>query len=324
MKLPRRRFIYLLAGAAASPAARIALAESYPTRPVRIIVGFPPAGGGDLSARLIGQWLSEQLGAPFVVENRPGAATNIATEVVVRAPADGYTLLLAFTSNAINATLYDKLNFNFIDDIAPVGIIMRTPLVMVANSSFPAKTVRQFIAYAQANPGKVNMASGGNGALGHLSGELFKAMAGVNMTHIPYRGDAAALADLLADRVQVHFAGIASSIGFIKSGKLRALAVTTTGRSEALPGVPAVAEFIPGYESSAWFGLAAPKKTSSAIIEKLNVNINAALVDPKIRARIAELGGVVLSGTPSEFGKLIAEDTEKWAKVIQTANIKPE
>jgi tripartite-type tricarboxylate transporter receptor subunit TctC len=325
MRLPRRQFLHLAAGAVALPAvAHIARAQTYPARPVRIMVGFPPAGGGDIAARLIGQRLSERLGQPFITENRPGAATNIATEAVVRAPADGYTLLLAFTSNAINATLYDKLklNFNFIGDIAPVAGIMRTPLVMQVNPSFPAKTVPEFIAFAKANPGKVNMASGGNGALGHVSGELFKAMTGINMIHVPYRGDSAALTDLVSGQVQVHFAGVASSIEVIRDGKLRALAVTTTTRSEALPDIPTVGEFVPGYESSAWFGVAAPKNTPADIVDKLNKEINAAVTDPKIKARLADLGGTVLPGSPPDFGKLIADETEKWGKVIKFAGIK--
>ena len=325
MKPSRRRFLHMAVGAAAAPAVSIiARAQSYPARPVRIIVGFPPAGGGDISARLIGQWLSERFGQPFIIENRPGAATNIATEAVVRAPADGYTLLLAFTSNAVNATLYDQLNFNFIGDIAPVAGIMRTPLVIQVNPAFPARTISEFITFAKANPGKVNMASGGNGALGHVSGELFKAMTGIDMVHVPYRGDAAALTDLLGGRVQVHFAGLASSIEVIRAGNLRALAVTTTTRSKALPDTPAVAELVPGYELSAWFGVGAPRATPPEIIDKLNEEINAALADPKIKSRLAELGGTVLAGPPVDFRKLIAEETEKWAKVVKLSGAKPD
>jgi tripartite-type tricarboxylate transporter receptor subunit TctC len=325
MDIPRRRFLHLAGATAVIPAlSRSATAQDYPTRAVHILVGFPPGGGADLSARLIGQWLSERLGQPFVIENRPGAATNIATEAVVRASADGYTLLLAFTSNAINASLYGKLDFNFIEDTAPVAMIMRTPEVMLVSPSFPAKTVREFIAYAKANPGTLNMASGGKGALGHVTGELFKAMTGVDMVHVPYRGDAAAIVDLLAGRVQVHFSGIASSIEFIKSGKLRALAVTTTMRSQALPDIPTMDEFVTGFESSAWFGVCAPHNTPTQIVDKLNTGINEALVDPKIVGRIAELGGTPLPGSPADCGKLIAEDSEKWAKVVKFANIKPE
>jgi tripartite-type tricarboxylate transporter receptor subunit TctC len=323
MRLPRRQFLQLAAGAAALPAvAHGAKAQSYPARPVRIMVGFPPAGGADIAARLIGQRLAERLGQPFLIENRPGGATNVATEAVVHAPADGYTLLLAFTSNAINASLYDKLSFNFISDIAPVAGIMRTPMVMAVKSSFPARTVSEFIAYAKANPGKVNMASGGRGALGHVTGELFKAMTGVNMVHVPYRGDAAALIDLLGGQVQVHFAGLASSIDHIKAGTLRVLAVTTATRSETLPEIPAMSETLPGYESSAWFGVGAPRQTPTEIVGTLNREINAALADPTIKARLIGVGGAVLPGSPADFGKLIAEETAKWAKVIKFAGIK--
>ena len=323
MTVSRRGFLQLAAGAAAVPAVSgIARAQHYPTRPVRIIVGFPPAGGADVAARLIGQRLSERLGQPFVVENRPGAATNLATEAVVRAPADGHTLLLAFTSNAINATLYDKLGFSFISDTAPIAGIADTPLVMQVNPSFPAKTVPEFITYARANPGKINMASGSHGALGHVSGELFKAMTGVNLVHVPFRGDQAAITALLAGDVQLHFAGVISTISHIKAGKLRALAVTTATRSHTLPDVPTVGEFLPGYQSSAWFGIAAPKNTPAEIVQKLNTEINLALADPKIRAQLIGLGGTVLGGPPGNFGKLIADETEKWAKVIKFADIK--
>ena len=321
----RRQFLHLAAGAAALPAvSRIARAQTYPTRPVRIIVGFPPGGAADIAARLMGQWLSERLGQPFVIENRPGAGSNIATEAVVRAPADGYTLLLVSTSNAINATLYDKLNFNFIRDIAPVAGIIRVPHVMEVNPSVPAKTVPEFIAYAKANPGKINMASAGIGAAPHVSGELFKMMTGVDMVHVPYRGAAPALTDLLGGQVQVMFDTMPSSIEYIRAGKLRALAVTTATRSEALPDIPTVGDFVPGYEASAWYGVGAPKNTPAEIVDKLNKEINAGLADPKMKARLADLGGTVLAGSPADFGKLIADETEKWAKVVKFAGIKPE
>jgi len=323
MKLPRRQFLHLAAGAATLPAvSRFAWAQTYPTRPVQIIVGFPPGGVGDILARLIGQWLSEQLGQPFIVENRPGAAGNIGAEAVVRAPADGHTLLVIGGSNAISATLYDNLNFNFIRDIVPVAGLMRAPLVMDVNPLFPAKTVPEFIAYVKGNPGKINMASGGNGTSQHVSGELFKMMAGVNMLHVPYRGDAPALTDLLSGQVQVYFGNMAPSIQLIRAGKLRALAVTTATRSEALPDIPTVSDFLPGYEASAWFGVGAPKNTSAEIVDKLNRKINAGLADPKIKARLAELGGTPLLGSPRELGTLIADETEKWGKVIRAANIK--
>jgi tripartite-type tricarboxylate transporter receptor subunit TctC len=324
MKLPRRKFLHLAAGAAALPlASRIARAQAYPTRPVRLIVGFAAGGLNDVLTRLIGQSLTERLGQPFVVENRPGAGGNIATEAVVNAPADGYTLLVAATANAINATLYDKLNFNFIRDTAPVAGLMRVPNVMEVNLSVPARTVPEFIAYAKANPGRISMASGGVGASSHMSGELFKAMTGINMVHVPYRGVAPALSDLLAGQVEVMF-GDMSSIEYIKAGKLRALAVTTTTRSAAMPELPTVAEFLPGYEASAWTGICAPKSTPAEIIDKVNREINAALADLKMKARFADLGGTVLSGSPADFGKLIADETEKWAKVIRAANIKAE
>jgi tripartite-type tricarboxylate transporter receptor subunit TctC len=324
MKLPRRNFLHLAAGAAALPAvSRIAQAQTYPTRPVRIIVGFAAGGPADILARLMGQWLSERLGQPFVIENRPGGGGNIGTEAVVKAPPDGYTLLLAATANAVNATLYDKLNFNFISDIAPVAAISRYTFVMVVHPSMPTKTVPEFIAYAKANPGKINMASGGVAAL-HVFGELFKMMTGVNLVHVPYRGQAPALADLLAGQVHVMFPNIVVSIEHIRAGRLRALAVTAATRSEALPDVPTVDEFVPGYEASGWSGLGAPKATPAGIVEKLNTEINAALADPKIKARLADLGGTPLVGSPADFGKLIAEDTEKWGKVIRAANIKPE
>jgi tripartite-type tricarboxylate transporter receptor subunit TctC len=325
MKLPRRQFLHLAAGAAALPAvSRTALAETYPARPVRVIVPFAPAGDTDLVARLMGQWLSERLGQPFIIDNRPGAGTNIGTEAVVRAPADGYTLLLVNAAAAINATLYEKLNFNFIRDIAPVAGIVRTPLVLVVNPSFPAETVPELVAYAKANPGKITMASAGVGSTSHMSGELFKMMAGVNLVHLPYRGQGPALTDLLGGQVQVYFAGILSSIQYVRAAKLRALAVTTATRSEALPDVPTLSEFVPGYEASGWFIIGVPKNTPTEIVDKLNKEINAALADPKIKARLAELGGTVLAGSPTDFRKLIADETEKWGNVIRALNIKAE
>jgi tripartite-type tricarboxylate transporter receptor subunit TctC len=323
MKLPRRNFLHLAAGAAALPASsRIARAQAYPTRPVRVIVPFAPAGTTDILARLIGQWLSERLGQQFVIDNRPGSGGNIGTEAVVRAPADGYTLLLVGGWNAINATLYDKLNFNFLRDIMPVASIGGAPYVMVINPSLPAKTVPDFIAYAKANPGRVNMASAGTGAPSHVSGELFKMMAGVNMVHVPYRGGGPAVTDLLGGQVQVMFVPPPTSIEYIRSGKLRALAVTTATRSDALPDIPTVAEFVPGYEASNWYGLGIPKNTPAEIIDKLNKEINAGLADPKLRARLADLGGTVLAGSPADFGKLIADETEKWGKVVKFVGIK--
>jgi tripartite-type tricarboxylate transporter receptor subunit TctC len=325
MKLPRRQFLHLAAVAAAVPAvSRIAWAETYPTRPVRVIVPIAPASGTDIVARLMGQWLSERLGQPFVVENRPGGATNIGTEVVVRAPPDGYTLLLVDGSPAVNATLFDKLNFNFIRDIVPVACIIRTPLVMVVNPSIPVKTVPEFIAYAKANPGKINMASGGIGTPSHIAGELFKMMAGVAMTHVPYRGGAPAITDLLGGQVQVFFAAIASSIEYVRADKLRALAVTTAIRSEALPDIPTVADFVPGYEASQWYGVSTPKNTPAEIIGKLNKEINAGLSEPRIRALLTDQGGTAFTGSPADFAKLIADDTAKWGKVIRANNIKPE
>ncbi len=326
MKLPhRRKFLHLAAGAAALPVvSRIASAQAYPTRPVRIIVGFPAGGGADIVARLIGQWLSERLGQPFIIENRPGAASNLGAEAVVRAPADGYTLLVVTSTNAINATFYDKLNFNLIRDIAPVAGLTRDFLVMVVNPSVPVKTVPELIDYAKANPSKLSMASAGNGSGQHVAGELFKMMTGVDMVHVPYRGSAPALTDLLAGQVQVTFEIMTASIEYIRAGKLRALAVTSAMRLEALPAVPSVSEFVPGYETSNFRGVGAPKNTPAEIIDKLNKEINAGLADPKIKARIADLGAAVLPMSPDEFGKLIAQETEKWGKVIRTANIKAE
>jgi len=325
MKLPRREFLCLAAGAAAlSAASRIAWAQAYPSRPVSLVAGFAPGGGVDITARLIGQWLSERLGQQFVIENRPGAAGNIGTEAVVRARGDGYTLLLVGSFNTINATLYDKLNFNFIRDIAPVASVMRYPYVMVVNPSVPAKSIPELIAYAKANPGKLNMASPGTGTGDHIAGELFKMMTGVNMVHVPYRGAAPALTDLLGNQAQVMFPSMPSSIQYIRAGQLRALAVVTATRSDMLPDIPTVAEFVPGYEAGSWYGVGAPKATPAEIIDKLNKEINAGLADPKIKARLANLGGDVLALSPADFSKLIADETEKWGKLIRTLNIKAE
>jgi tripartite-type tricarboxylate transporter receptor subunit TctC len=323
--LGRRRFLHLAAGAAALPAvSRIAWAQAYPTRPVRIIVGFAPAGGTDIMARLIGQWLSERLGQQFVIENRPGAGTNIATEAVVNAPPDGYTLLLACLPNASNATLYDKLNFSFIRDVAPVAGIARDTFAIEVNPSVPVKTVPELIAYAKVNSGKINMASGGIGSGNHIFGELFKMMTGINLVHVPYRGAGPALVDLLAGQVQVMFASMSSSIEYLRAGKLRALAVTTSTRSPVLPDIPTVAQFVPGYEASFWTGIGAPRNTPIEMVEKLNQEINAALADSQMKARLAGLGAAALPGSPADFGKLIAEETEKWGKVVKFAGIKPQ
>jgi tripartite-type tricarboxylate transporter receptor subunit TctC len=323
MKLRRRTFLHLVAGAAALPAAsRIARAQTYPARPVRLVVGYAAGGGADITARLIAQWLSERLGQQFVVENRAGAATNIGTEAVVHAPADGYTLLLAHTANAINATLYEKLNFNFIRDIMPVAGIMRVPGVMVVNPSLPAKTVSEFIAYAKANPGKINMASGGAGGPDHMSGELFMTMTGVNMLHVPYRGLSPALTDLLSGEVQVIFSSLPAAVEYIKTDKLRALAVTTATRFEGMSDIPTVGDTVPNYDASQWYGIGAPKNTPAEVVDKLNEGINAALADPKMKARLADLGGTMLSGSPGDFGKLIADETEKWAKVVRASGAK--
>jgi tripartite-type tricarboxylate transporter receptor subunit TctC len=325
MKLARRDFLSLAAGAAAMPAiSRTAQAQPYPSRPVHLVVGVAPGGAVDTFARLMGQRLSQRLGQSFVVDNRPGAGTNIATEAVVRAPADGHTLLLVAAPNAINATLYDKLSFNFIRDIAPVASISRLPLVMVVNPSLPTKTIPEFIAYAKANPGKINMASAGNGTTPHVAGELFKIMAGINMVHVPYRGVGPAIADLLAGQVQVLFAGTLEALEHIRAGKLRPLAVTGVTHSAALVDVPSMGEHLPGYEASGFFGVGAPKQTPTEVIDKLNIEINAAIADPKIKTQLAELGSTVVPGSPADFGKLIVEETEKWAKVIRTANIKAE
>ena len=323
MTLLRRQFLHLAAGAVALPAgSRVTWAETYPSRPMRVIVGFAAGGPNDILARLIGQWLAKRLGHPFVIENRPGAGSNVATEAVVRAPADGYTLLLVGSPNAINATLYERLNFNFIRDIAPVASVMRGALVLVVHPSVPAKTLPEFIVYAKANPGKVAYGSGGVGGITHITAELFKMMAGVEMVHVPYRGVAPALADLLGGQVQAVFANPAQSIPFIGAGRLRALAITTATRSEALPDIPTVGEFVPGYEASSIFGFGAPKNTPAEIIDTLNKEINAGLADPQIKARLADLDGTVLVGSPADFGKLIAEETAKWGKVIHAANIK--
>jgi tripartite-type tricarboxylate transporter receptor subunit TctC len=325
MKLPRRNFLHLAAGASALPAvSHIARAQAYPTRPVRIIVGLPAGSATDIAARLIGQWLSERLGQPFIIENRVGAGGNVGTEMVVRSAPDGYTLLMVIGANAISATLYAKLNFNFNRDIAPVASVMRTWFVMEVHPSVPANTVPEFIAHAQANPGKIAMASAGNGTISHVAGELFKMMARTDLLHVPYRGAPPALTDLIAGQVQVMFDPLPSSIGYIRDGKLRALAVTTATRSEMLPHIPTVGEFVPGYEASGWVGVGTPKNTPTEIVDKLNKEINVALADPKIRARIADLGSPVFASSPAEFANFIAAETEKWAKVIQFAGIKPE
>jgi tripartite-type tricarboxylate transporter receptor subunit TctC len=323
MKLPRRQFLHLTAGAAALPAvSRFALAQAYPARPVRWVVGFPAGGTTDIMARLMGQWLSERLGQQFVIENRAGAAGNIAAEAVVKAPPDGYTLLQVGTPNAINATLYTNLSFNFIRDIVPVSGIMRVSYVIVVHPSVPATTVPEFIAYAKANPGKINMASAGSGTPQHIYGELFKMMAGVDLVHVPYRGGAPAITDLLGGQVQVIFSPVPESIEHIRAGKLRPLAVMSGTRLDVLPNIPTVGDFLPGYEASGWQGVGAPKNTPAEIIDKLNKEISVGLTDPKINARIADLGGLVLAGSPAAFGKLISDYIEKLAKVIKFAGIK--
>jgi tripartite-type tricarboxylate transporter receptor subunit TctC len=324
MTLPRRRFLHLAAGAAALPAlSRFGWAQTYPSRPVRIIVGFAAASGADILARLMGQWLSERLGQQFVIENRTGAGTNIATEAVVRSAPDGYTLLMVTPANVINATLYEKLNFNFVRDIAPVATIMRAPLVMVVNPSFPARTVPEFVAYAKAHPGQLSMASSGNGSPNHMSGELLKVMTGIDMVHVPYRGFGPALTDLIGGQVQLTFPPTTAAIAYIRAGKLRALAVTTATRSEALPEIPTMAEFVPGYEASVLDGVGVPKNTPHETVDMLNKEINAGLADAKMKARLADFGGMVLAGSPADFGKLIAEETEKWAKVVKFSGAKP-
>jgi tripartite-type tricarboxylate transporter receptor subunit TctC len=323
MKLPRRRLLHLVTSAAALPAvSRIACAQAYPSRPVRLIVPFGPAGATDITARLIGQWLSERLGQQFIIENRPGAGGNVGTETVVHATPDGYTLGLFGAPSAINATLYDKLNFNFVRDIAPIAPIVRFPYIMVVNPSVPAKTLPEFIAYTKANPGKINMASPGIGSTPHVNGELFKVMTGTNMVHVPYRSAAAVLADLLSGQVQLYFGTTASSLEYVRTGKLRALAVTIERRLDALPDIPAVAEFVPGYEASSWFGVGAPRNTPVEIIDKLNREIDAGVADPKMKARLADLDGIALTGSPSDFGRLIVEETKKWGKVVKFAGVK--
>ncbi len=325
MTLPRRTFLRLAAASAALPAvSRAARAQAYPSRPLRMIIGYPPGGSADITARLTGQWLSEKLGQPVVIESRPGAATNLATEAVVRAPADGYTLLLVAPANAINATLYDKLNFNFLRDIDPVAGIIRFPNVVVVNPQLPIKTIPELIAYAKANPGKLNMASSGNGSTIHMSGELFKMMTGINMVHVPYRGGAPALTDLIAGQVHVMFDNIPTSAEHVKSGRLRGLAVTGSEPSQVLPNLPTVAEFLPGYEASAWYGLGVPKGTPADLVDKLNKAMNEVLADPKAQARFAELGASLLPGSAAEWGKLLADETEKWGKVVKFSGAKPD
>jgi tripartite-type tricarboxylate transporter receptor subunit TctC len=324
MNLLRRQLLQLAVGAVATPAdSRRALADAYPTRPVRLLSGFAPAGGNDIIARLIGQWLTERLGQTFIIENRPGAGTNIATEIVINSPPDGYTLFVTNPSNAINATLYEKLNFDFMRDMLSVAGIAQAPAVLAINSSIPAKTVTEFIAHAKAIPGRINMGSAGVGSTGHLAGELFKMMAGVNLIHVPYRGNAPALTDLIAGQIEVLFPSLGSSIEYMKTGKLRALAVTGATRSDAVPDLPTVAETLPGYQAVSFYGISAPRNTPAEIVEVLNKAVNAGLVDPKLKARLADLGYVPLPGSPATFGKLIADETERWGRVIRFAGIKP-
>ena len=325
MNFLHRQFLKLAAVVAAAAAVpQFASALDYPTRPVRIIAGFAAGGGVDVTARLIGQWLTDRLGQSFVIENRPGAGGNIGTEAVVNAAPDGYTLLLATVPNAVNASLYEKLNFNFIRDIVPVAGVIRVPMVILLNPSVPAATVAEFISYAKANPDKVNMASAGNGSAPHMAGELFKMMAGVNLVHVPYRGQGPALTDLLSGQVQVLFAATPGTTEYITTGKLRALAVTSASRAEMLPEFKTVADFVPGYEASQWYGIGAPSNTPAEIVDKLNKEINAAIADPAMKARFAAIGGEPLPGSPAEFGKLISEETEKWGRVVRAAGIKPE
>ena len=325
MKLSRRSLLHLSAGAVALPAlSRRARAQTYPARPIRLIIGYTPGGSADITARLTGQWLSERLGQSVIVESRPGGGTNIATEAVVRAPPDGYTLLLVAPANAINATLYDKLSFDFLRDIVPVAGIIRFPNVVDVNPSLPVKSIPELIAYAKTNPGKLNMASSGNGSTIHMSGELFKMMAGINMVYVPYRGGAPALTDLIAGQVHVMFDNIATSAEHVRSGRLRGLAVTGTARSHVLPDLPTVADFLPGYEASAWYGLGAPRNTPAAVIDRLNDAVNAILADPASQGRSAELGASLLPGSPADFGKLLADETEKWGKVVKFAGAKPD
>ena len=323
MKLSRRRFLRLASAAIALPASsRLVHAQNYPSRPVRLIIGYTPGGSADLTARLMGQWLSEKLGQSFVIENRPGGGTNIATEAALRAPPDGYTLLLVAPANAINATLYEKLNFNFIQEVEPIAGLIRFPNVVVVNPSLPIKTIPELIAYAKANPGKLNMASSGNGSTIHMSGELFKMLTGINMVHVPYRGGAPALTDLIGGQVQVMFDNIPTCAEHVKSGKLRGLAVTSATRSEILPDLPTVADFLPGYEASAWYGIGAPKGTPGEVVDRLNKTINEILADPKVKAKFSEYGAMLLPGSPADFGKLLAEETEKWGKVVKFSGAK--
>jgi tripartite-type tricarboxylate transporter receptor subunit TctC len=324
MNISRRSFLHLAAGSAALPVlSHSAWAQAYPSRPVHIVVPFAAAGPNDIVARVVCQWMSEHLGQPFVIENRPGAGTNVGTEMVVHSPPDGYTVLVVSSSHAINATLYDKLNFSFIRDIAPVASIMRVPNVMLVNPAFPASSVREFIDYGKANPGKLNFASSGIGASNHMSGELFKAMTGLDMTHVPYRSSGPALTDLISGQVQVMFDAMSSSIEHIRAGRLRALGVTTATKADALPEVPVVADVVPGYEVSNWFGFGMPRNTSADVVMTFNKAVNEAIADPKLKVRLAELGGILMPGSPADFGRLIAEETEKWGKVIRSANIKP-
>ena len=323
MTFHRRQFLRLAGAAVALPAvSRGASAQAYPSRPVRVVIGYPPGGSADITARLMTQWLSERLGQSFIVESRPGGGTNIATEAVINAPPDGYTLLLVAPANAINATLYEKLNHNFLRDIVPVAGLIRFPNVVVVNPEVPVKTIPELIAYARANPGKLNMASSGNGSTIHMSGELFKMMTGVNMIHVPYRGGALALTDMIGGQVQVMFDNIPTAMEFVKSGKLRGLAVTGAGRSETLPDLPTVADFLPGYEATSWYGLGAPKGTPAEIVEKLNREVNAILAEPKTKARFLELGATMLPGSAADFGKLVADETEKWGKVVKFSGAK--
>jgi tripartite-type tricarboxylate transporter receptor subunit TctC len=326
MKLPhRRRFLHLAAGAAALPALpRVTHAQAYPSRPVRWVVPFPPGGPAEILARLFGQFMSERLGQPFVIENRPGAGGNVGTEAVVRSPPDGYTMLLVTTANAINASLYERLNYNFIRDIAPVAALIRVPAVLEINPMVPVDSVPAFIAYAKANPGRLNMASAGNGTIQHVAGEMFKMMAGVSLQHVPYRGQAPALTDLIGGQVQVMFDSMPASIEHIRAGKVRALAVTTAARSDVLPQLPTVRDFVPGFEASAWYGVAMPANTPRGNVDKINTEINAAFADPRIKGQLLDLGGTILAGSAADFTKLVADETEKWGKVIRAANIKAE
>jgi tripartite-type tricarboxylate transporter receptor subunit TctC len=323
MKISRRRLLQVAAAAPAVPAfSSMGRAQAWPSRPVRLVVGYTPGGSADLTARLMGQWLSERLGQPFVIENRPGGGTNIATEAALRAPADGYTLLVAAPANAVNATLYEKLNFNFLAEAEPVAGLIRFPNVVVVNPSLPVKTIPELIAYAKASPGKLNMASSGNGSTIHMSGELFKMLTGIDMVHVPYRGGAPALTDLISGQVQVMFDNIPTCAEHVKSGKLRGLAVTSTTRSEVLPDLPTVADFLPGYEASAWYGFVAPKNTPAEVVETLNKMTNAVLAEPAAKKRFTDLGAILLPGSPADFGKLLADETEKWGKVVKFAGVK--